>query len=73
MYGFRMCLFEVQCFGTGEPGETEIFVKLNIDSSCSKIFKSPGLTQGHKILRISPIIHVCSTKGNVFNSLIFYI
>lgn len=60
-------------FGRAEPGETEIFVKLSIDSSCLESFTSLALTQGPETLRISQIIHVHSTKGNFFISLIFHI
>ena len=44
-----MHLGEVQCLGgvgRGEPGESEIFVKLSIDCSCLESF---SLTQGPKI------------------------
>lgn len=58
--GLLMGLGEVQClggFGRGEPGESEIFVKLSIDCSCLESF---SLTWGPKI-----------SKGTIKDSCVF--
>lgn len=66
--GLLMCLVEVQCPGGLEEESlgTLRSLKLSIGSSCLESFKSAGLTQCPKTLRISQIIHTHSTKGNLY-------